>query len=103
MFDDPELKEWLDAHAKDSGDKIENSAMMCSVMTPNALKDPLCALQIGYAILLDKPIVLIADETMEIPKHLIKIATAIEKIRLGNAQDMARAQGTIRKIMEQFK
>jgi hypothetical protein len=95
-----EFKEWLDRAAADSGVKIKESAIMTSIVTENFLQNPLCAFQIGLAVLYDKPICLIVDETMQIPKNLSKVARAIEKVRMGNEADLFRAMNTIKKIAE---
>ena len=98
---DDEFKQWLERNAADSGAKIKDSAIMASLVTENFMQSPLCALQIGFAILYDKPICLIVDETMTIPRSLSKAARAIEKVRLGNEEDMARAMQTIKRITEE--
>jgi hypothetical protein len=77
---DKESKKWLKRAVDGSGEKIEKSAIFASLYSGGYHKDPLCALQLGIAIMLDKPICLIAIDGQPIPKHLEKIAFAIERV-----------------------
>lgn len=90
--------EWLKQNAKDSGAKIEASGSFMSLVTKNYLESPLCALQLGIAVMLDKPIVLIVDKNTEVSKHLVKIASLIEKIDLNNPEELKRAIESIGKF-----
>ena len=77
---DKEADLWLRKAVKSSGDKIEESAMFISVVSKDFKEDPLCALQLGIALLLDKPIGIIALKGCEIPDNLAGVAKAIEII-----------------------
>lgn len=100
MSKDEKFNKWLRLHAMDSGVKIKQSQVYLSLVTENALKDPLCALQLGFAILFDKPIMLIVNKDAPVPKHLEKIAVAIERVDLCNPDDIDRAQEAIKKLVE---
>lgn len=73
-----EERDFLKKVAILSGEKIESSECFLSLFTKNYKEDPVCALQLGIAILLDKPICLVVQKGEEIPGHLKKIAFAIE-------------------------
>lgn len=90
-----DFQEWLERAAKGSGAKIQQSAMYAGIVTDAFLKDPLCALQLGYAILNDKPIMLIVEKSCKIPEGLTKVARVIERVDTKNPEDMKRASESI--------
>ncbi len=59
-------------------DKISNSDVFVSLVTKDYLKGNCrCALEIGLAILLDKPIRLLVKEGTHLPDNLLKVADKI--------------------------
>lgn len=72
-------------------EELKKSKVYMAIVTENFLKDPVTALQLGFAIFLDKPIFLLAVKDVMIPKNLIKIATCVERINSDNSEEMKRA------------
>jgi hypothetical protein len=95
-----EMDKWLKESVELNAPKMEASAMFVGLATKNYMKDPLCALQLGLAILMDKPIVIIADKGEKIPEALVKIAKVIERVNMEDQADIKRAMGTIGKFAE---
>lgn len=93
--DKEQFNEWLKKASEGSLPKLEQSSVYAGIATENFLKDPVCALQLGYAILLDKPIVLIADKTMQLPASLVKVAKLIERVDIKSQEDMSRASKAV--------
>ena len=62
-------------------EKLLQSKIYMALVTKNFLKDERCALEIGLAVLLDKPIYLVVKEGTSIPENLKKIAQKIEYYR----------------------
>lgn len=91
---DKDLKEWFAIGAR-TGKKIGESHSFAAIFTKNFLNSPECALQLGYAILMDKPIVLIADKNVKIPESLVKIAKLIERVDMSKPSEMARASKSL--------
>jgi hypothetical protein len=60
------------------GEKIENSKVFMSVYTQSYKEDPMCALQLGIAVMLGKPIAIIAEKGVVVPEVLARIASAVE-------------------------
>ena len=60
------------------GEKIEDSAVFMSLYTQSYKDDPMCALQLGIAIMLDKPIGIIAEDGVSVPEVLARIASGVE-------------------------
>ena len=77
MLNDEELK-WLKKVALSSGEKIEESSIFLTLLTDNYKSDPVCALQLGIAIMLGKPIVVVANDEIDIPDSLARIADKVE-------------------------
>lgn len=98
MKDDLDLDKWLKNAVESSAEPMEKSAMFISIATKSYLKSPLCALQLGMAILMDKPIVLIVDKNEKMPEALVKIAKIIERVDFDNKADMSRAMKSISKF-----
>ena len=57
---------------------MKDSAMYLGLLTPNFFKDPVCKIQLGLAVLLDKPLYLLVFKNVPIPQHLKSIASGIE-------------------------
>lgn len=72
-------KNWLKQAAVKSGEKIEQAEAFVSIFSMNYKENPLCALQLGIAMMLDKPIALLVIAGTSVPKNLSKIAIAIEE------------------------
>jgi hypothetical protein len=98
-----DFNEWLAKAAKASGDKIADSSIFASLVTKNFLKSPLCALQLGLAILMDKPILLIVDKDEKISPALVKIARQIERVDFNNQSDLARISKAIGEMSEKIE
>ncbi len=83
MFNDPKIKDWLDHQAANLAE-LHRSAVFAAVVTPNWFKSPECMLQIGAALCLNKPIVLVVFDEVDIPPKLAKVA---DKIIRGSQDD----------------
>jgi hypothetical protein len=57
---------------------VDDSEVMLAICTENWLKNPLCWAQVGYALLMDKPIRLLVKEGTPIPAALRRAADRIE-------------------------
>lgn len=68
---------------------ISNSNIFLGLLTKSYLVDERAVLQLGIGISLDKPIVILAEEGIIIPKHLEKLAIGIEWFKDSN--DIERA------------
>lgn len=90
-----EMKSLVEA-ATTSKEKMEPCSVYLGFISKHFEKDPLCILQLGIAILLDKPICLIVvDGGQKVPKTLEKIALRIEHVRADHLEDMEQATKNI--------
>ncbi len=76
-----EIDQRLKEAAKRSAEKISKSAAFIALFNEAMLDDPICLIQMGIAIYMDKPIYLLVPEGCEIPANLRRVAVGIEYFR----------------------
>lgn len=89
--DEKEMTEWLKRANKGSAEKIKDSDIFLSLATDNYMDSPLCALQLGLAILMDKPILVVANTDQKVPENLLRIAKVVVRGDLENSEGMSKA------------
>lgn len=72
--------DFLKKAVKENAEKIADSQIFCCIISDAYLNNPYCAMQLGLAILLDKPIRLLVKRGVKLPQALEKIADKIEYI-----------------------
>ena len=87
------------------GNEIQKQ-MMCSnafmmLLTEAAYTSDIFAYQLGLAIMLNKPILIISQVGVAIPQHLVKIADLIESVDLKDEGAMEIAKQRIGDYMKQ--
>lgn len=70
----PELEKWVRGMAQ----KMDGSAICLSIFTKDYAKGLDSLLQFAVAVMMDKPLYIIAPDSVTIPEHIKKIASAIE-------------------------
>jgi hypothetical protein len=98
--DKKELNYWLNDCISRNGKNLEKSSVFTAIFTESYLKSPECALQVGLAMMMDKPIILIADKNTRIPSNLIKVAKLIEKVDMSSQDELKRASESIQKFVD---
>ena len=83
--------------AKTIGDRIKQSKFFLSLYTDNYETDPVCALQIGIALMLDKPIFLLVPNDKKVSNHLEKVSSHIEYF---DSDDVGGLESAIDKLMQ---
>ncbi len=78
IADDESKMEWLKKATIESGKKIQSSEIFLSIFSESYKEDPLCALQLGIAIMLGKPIGLLVIKGATVPETLKRLSSAIE-------------------------
>jgi hypothetical protein len=89
-----ELSDWLKSQ-EPMLEKLGDSQVYAGLVSPDFMTDPMCALQLGFAVLKNKPIFLIVDKNLPIPDSLVKVAKIIEKVDMKNPNDIERASISI--------
>jgi hypothetical protein len=75
VWDDPQAQAYLRRAKRELEPMIENSAVVMGLWTGKV--DPKMAIEMGYAILLGKPIVLLKPTGQDVPPTLARIADGI--------------------------
>lgn len=96
-----EVKAFARKVVEHSRPPMENSENFCAIVTENYLSDPQCATQMGMAIFMDKPIVLMVRIGTKIPKNLEKIAAGI--VYFHDKSDIKNAQLRLKAIMDKIE
>jgi hypothetical protein len=100
FFDDPDVKAYLDHAEKEMLPKMKDSALTISLFHGEV--DIKQCLEIGAAILLDKPIILVASKDKPIPANLKRVASAI--IECDDTKDpstWAKVNAAISKVLDE--
>lgn len=85
-----------------TAEEIANSTVYAGLVTNAFLKDPECAMQLGFAVIFDKPIILIVDRSVVLPKRLVKIADLIERVDMAVSSEVNRASDVIREFAGRY-
>lgn len=96
--DELQERRWVRDAVKRNGEAMERSTFVLSIFTGNYNKDPIAVLQFGLAVCLDKPIVLLVPNGVEIPENVRKVATAIEFYVAGDRKSMEDATARLMEI-----
>jgi len=88
----------IDAVKRNIG-PMNQSKIFISLYSDKMVKEPLPALQIGMAVLMDKPICVLAIKGSTVPENLKKIATAIEYLDDNSTEAMHKATEALMKKM----
>jgi hypothetical protein len=86
-----EAEEWIKKAGEDLAPKMRESAMFVSLFRESMASDPKCAMELGLAILNEKPIRLMVAEGTPIPAVLRKLAERIIFYKDGDEEDAKRA------------
>jgi hypothetical protein len=99
IYGDPEFQAYL-AHAKkEMFPKMKSSALSVTILTDNP--DPKICLELGAAILFDKPLVILVPREMKIPANLKRCAAAIIQGDPNDPAVRAQMQEAITRVIEQ--
>jgi hypothetical protein len=93
MFQD-EFQRFRDENrdfTNNSADKIEQSHVFLAVFPQNAYEDAGCMIQLGIAIWMDKPIYLLIEKDVQLPRHIARIASGYERVTKPNVQGFHEA------------
>lgn len=77
--------------AETSERQIRASAMFISIYSKSYHQDAMCALQLGMAVMMDKPIYLLLERGQALPAHLKRIARKVEEFAPGDEAGLERA------------
>lgn len=82
---------WFKQTFDKSREGIDQSANFMALIGLNDEIDPIQAMQIGYAILADKPIYVLAHRRARLPRNLLRVAHRVERDDMDNPEASAAA------------
>lgn len=88
---DDDIKEWARKVFERSFPQMRASAVFLSVYSKGMREDPTPCLQLGIALLLDKPIIVLAAEGEAVPENLRKVAKKICTYNLDSPESLQEA------------
>lgn len=74
---------------------ISSSKFFVFAVGPGELLHPMVCLQVGAAVMLDKPIIIIAHPQVELPANIIKAAKVVHRADLADPKQCANAQAAV--------
>ena len=97
-FDSPEWKEMARAAREELSPMVESSAVAVSLY--DGTIDPKMAIETGYMILLDKPIIAIVSPGAKVPNKLVLVADEIIEGNLGDPTLQDRLRAAIARVID---
>lgn len=88
LWEDPRARAWRDRANRELRPMIEDSAVSLTLWPSDGKPDAKIAVELGFTLLLGKPLVILAPANAEIPPHLARIAESVidyEPGELGSA------------------
>lgn len=98
-FDSPEARAWARRVLDELVPMIAGSAASVSIV-PNDEGDVKFAVELGFSIMLDKPIILAVAPGRSIPEHLVRVADEIVELDVGNPAAALRLQEALTRVLE---
>lgn len=83
----------------DLQDRIKDCKVSIIVMMNGNFDAPEVALQIGFAMIHGKPMVLVVDKTVVIPDALVKVSSFVQRVDMKNEQEMYNSQVSLQNYL----
>ena len=96
LFDHPELKAYFLHAQREMFPKLKSSAVSIAIMSDDP--DPKLCLELGAAILFDKPILALVPDDRPLPANLKRVAAAVVRGNLKDPRVMKELQEAIARI-----
>jgi hypothetical protein len=96
-FDDPEFKAWLASVEREMLPKMKDSAVSLAIFSGTI--DAKICVEIGAAILLDKPIILLVPNDKLLPAALARAATKIVRGDLTDPDTQRRLTNALQEVL----
>jgi hypothetical protein len=97
VWDDPQMKRYLEHARNELQPMIDKSTFVLSV-APEAGPDPKIAMETGYMMWLDKPLIVVASKGQKVPRNIRKVA---EVVIYGHPSD-PKVQAQLRRALNRL-
>lgn len=101
IFRSPEWKRYARSAREDLHPKIRDSALTVQLFSEDP--DPKIAMELGYTLLLGKPLLILKRSGQNVPKHLARIANGIVEYddgQLGTEEFVGRMYAEVERILK---
>jgi hypothetical protein len=99
VFDDPEVRAWAQQVRDELVPMLRDSAATVSIV-PAGKTDVKFAVELGFSIMLGKPIILAITPSMQVPDKLLAIADAVVEIgEHPTPDDARRIQAAVERVV----
>jgi hypothetical protein len=99
VFDDPEVQAWARRAAAELVPMLRDSAATVSIV-PAGETDVKFAVELGFSIMLGKPIILAVTPGMQVPDKLLAVADAVVEIgEHPTPDDARRIQAAVERVV----
>lgn len=99
-WSNPDVRAFLRDAEENLVPKLENSAITVSVLTEKALLDPKFAIELGFSILLDKPIIVAVAPGVKVPGKLVLAADHIMEADMSTSAGCQSLARRLRRIVD---
>ena len=99
-WQDPDTKAWMARTVRDLTPKIRGSAMVMSLVPDDNNPDIKFCVELGMAIMMDKPLVCVVQPGTKVPEHLIRVADEIIECNMKNEADRDKLAAAITRWTE---
>lgn len=101
LFDSKEWREYRDHILNELIPKLEESAVIASLI-PEGEPDVKFAVELGFSIMLDKPIIAVVKPGVKVPEKLVLVADHIVEVDFNTEQGQERLADTLNRIMDEM-
>lgn len=102
LWEHPDMVAWVEHVAKDLVPKVKSSSVTVSIVPHTDKVDIKYAVELGVNIILDKPILVVAEPGRQIPKKLQLVADAIVYADLHTEEGKAHFGRELERFIEEF-
>lgn len=100
-FDSPEWRKYARSAREELVPKLEESAVTVSLY--NGTLDPKLAIETGYMVLMDKPIIAVVTPGAKVPRKLALVADEIVELSIDDPSFQARLAAAVQRVMEKVE
>ena len=100
-FDDPQFKTFAEQALRDAVPAIASSSYVISIAPTGGTADIKIAVEIGLAILMDKPLIVLAPKGRKVAARLMRIADVVIEVDMDTEAGRAAAAEKIKAALRQ--
>jgi len=100
---DPDVLRWMRRTRDKLPQMIEDSAVVMSIVPEDGMKtDVKFAVELGFSIMLDKPIICVVRPSTKVSDHLIRVADEIIECNMESEEDREKLAEAINRWRERL-